>query len=386
MSSYPRNLHREAGLPTSFYWDDISSSSSDEPEVPVLDQAQSSRWSLSTAGTPLEGFFPSNFQSFSRSKLVASARTSNHRAKSSHDEPGSKRAFLMKVRRDDASMSKAKKPSLTVAVDVHGDRIDAKRQQSPVSSSSTSESRVCSPSQNSGAMIRPIENQSRSTRRKNSLGKIAHYPSKILGMILPKRLDSPKGTVASPKVEIPPLRRAETTIRRPRRSSELQRPDDALKRWSVASTQAIRAETFSFEHKQRSQKKPAILPLDTSDVHPLPDTIPPPLPLTLPPLSRSLTQPTKPTRGDKINRPTRALKRSRSERRIPKSAGPPVPTSREGVRDDSYLPPAEGPSADRSSETIAAIADRIVARQYNQYHHDSWDFLDYYTQSSNAVS
>ncbi|KAJ3786410.1 hypothetical protein GGU10DRAFT_433861 [Lentinula aff. detonsa] len=383
MSSYPRTFNREAGLPNTFYWHDSTSSTLDEPEAQVLEQAQSSRWSLSTAGTPLEGFFPSKSQSFSRLKLAASAPTSDLRAaKSPYDEPSGRRTFLTKTRRDDALIPRAKKfHPLTVTVDVHEGSIGTKG-QSPASASPIHVTPI-----SSNSVTSPIDAETRWKRRKNSLGKIVHYPTKILGKILPKRVDSPKESVAPPRPkaldkEPQRLRRAETAIRRPRRSSELQRPDEHMVRWSIASTQAIRAERFSIEPNQRSQK--AMETHSGSNVRYFTETTPPPLPA----LARSLTQPRASTQrcGEVITRSDRVLKRSRSERRDPGSDVLPVPILRKGLASESYHP-QDRPrrrSSETSSETVATIANRIVAQASNQHHHDSWDFLDYYTQSSNT--
>ncbi|KAJ3792404.1 hypothetical protein GGU11DRAFT_860149, partial [Lentinula aff. detonsa] len=197
---------------------------------------------------------------------------------------------------------------------------------------------------------------------------------KILGKILP----SPKESVAPPRPkaldkEPQQLRRAETAIRRPRRSSELQRQDEHM---------AIRAERFSIEPNQRSQK--AMETHSGSNVRYFTETTPPPLPA----LARSLTQPRASTQrcGEVITRSDRVLKRSRSERRDPGSDVLPVPILRKGLASKSYHP-QDRPrrrSSETSSETVATIANRIVAQASNQHHHDSWDFLDYYTQSSNT--
>ncbi|GAW07560.1 hypothetical protein LENED_009562 [Lentinula edodes] len=119
MASSSHNLSPEAGLPGSFRWQDFTSS--EDPEnVQILEQAQSSRWSLSTAGTPLEGLFPSNPRSVSRSKLVAASTSmSDLRAKSLYDESGRKKALLNKFRRhaDPLIIPSAKKPHpLTLTV------------------------------------------------------------------------------------------------------------------------------------------------------------------------------------------------------------------------------------------------------------------------------
>ncbi|KAJ3746282.1 hypothetical protein DFH05DRAFT_1484508, partial [Lentinula detonsa] len=383
MSSYPRTFNREAGLPNTFYWHDSTSSTLDEPEAQALEQAQSSRWSLSTAGTPLEGFFPSKSQSFSRLKLAASSPTSDLRAaKSPHDEPSGRRTFLTKTRRDDALIPRAKKfHPLTVTVDVHEGSIGTKG-PSPASASPIHITPI-----SSSSVTSPIDAETRWKRRKNSLGKIVHYPTKILGKILPRYVTIEQSRYRAPRPkaldkEPQRLRRAETAIRRPKRSSELQRPDEHIVRWSIASTQAIRAERFSIEPNQRSQK--AMETHSGSNVRYLTETTPPPLPA----LARSLTQPRASTQrcGEVITRSDRVLKRSRSERRNPGSDVLPVPILRKGLASESYHP-QDRPrrrSSETSSETVATIANRIVAQASNQHHHDSWDFLDYYTQSSNT--
>ncbi|KAJ3930480.1 MAG: hypothetical protein NXY57DRAFT_962653 [Lentinula lateritia] len=382
MASSSHNLSREAGLPGSFRWQDFTSS--EDPEnVQVLEQAQSSRWSLSTANTPLEGLFPSNARSFSRSKLVATSTSmSNLRAKPSYDESGRKKALLNKFRRhaDPLIIPSAKKAhSLTLTVGIYGEKVGTKQFVSPYI-----ESPICITPDSSSltTSTSPIETSKSWKRRKNSLGKIVTYPTKILGKILPRRGDHSKESGAPPLSESSPteepqlsLRRAETTVMRPKRSSELQRPNEPVKRLSMASTQAIRAERFSFEH--RSRQMDAKTPSD-DNVQILRETTPP-----LPVLVRSMTQPGLQRRGKAIraapsNTPRPPFRRrSRSERRNPFSSRPTFPNSRDGLASESFLSLAE----ENSSETVATIANRIVAKELDQHQHDSWDFLDYYTQS-----
>ncbi|KAF8830035.1 hypothetical protein HHX47_DHR2000684 [Lentinula edodes] len=376
MASSSHNLSPEAGLPGSFRWQDFTSS--EDPEnVQILEQAQSSRWSLSTAGTPLEGLFPSNPRSVSRSKLVAASTSmSDLRAKSLYDESGRKKALLNKFRRhaDPLIIPSAKKPHpLTLTVGMYGERVGTKYIESSICITPDSSSSTTSTS--------PIETSKSWKRRKNSLGKIVTYPTKILGKMLPRRGDHSKESGAPPLLESSPtkepqlsLRRAETAVRRPKRSSELQRPDEPVKRWSMASTQAIRAERFSFEH--RSRQKDAKTPSD-DNVQILRETTPP-----LPVLVRSMTQPGLQRRGKAIraapsNAPRPPFERSRSERRNPHSSRPTFPNLRDDLASESFLSLAE----ENSSETVATIADRIVAKELDQHQHDSWDFLDYYTQS-----
>ncbi|KAJ3856542.1 hypothetical protein EV368DRAFT_78631 [Lentinula lateritia] len=381
MASSSHNLSCEAGLPGSFRWQDFTSSE-DPDNVQVLEQAQSSRWSLSTAGTPLEGLFPSNPRSVSRSKLVAASTSmSDLRAKSLYDESGRKKALLNKFRRhaDPLIIPSAKKPHpLTLTVGMYGEGVGTKQLVSPYI-----ESPICitPDSSSSTTSTSPIETSKSWKRRKISLGKIVTYPTKILVKILPRRGDHSKESGAPLLSESSPtkepqlsLRRAETTVRRPKRSSELQRPEESMKRWSMASTQAIRAERFSFEHKSR--QKDAKTPSD-DNVQILRETTPP-----LPALVRSMTQPGLQRRGKAIraapsNAPRSPLKRSRSERRNPHPSRPPFPDFRDGLASKSFLSFAE----ENSSETVATIADRIVAKELDQHQHDSWDFLDYYTQS-----
>jgi len=364
----------EAGLPSSFCWQGAPTVD-ESGHVQVLEQAQSSRWSLSTAGTPLEGFFPSNLRSLSRTRPNIS--TPDLRAKSLYGETGRKKSILTKPRRDDhllPSTNGFQPLRVTIGMDEDADLLSPSR--------STESSECLTPASTTVTLVETEKGQ-RWKRRKTSLGKIVNYPSKILGMILPRRDDSPKesstpmlkstpptsfyrrgnvpkGSVTPPpqssppttlsQMPQPPLRRAETTIRRPKRSSELQRPDESTKRWSVASTQAIRAERFS----QSIDRRPMDLKKIANPILPpgsLPSDHPP-----LPALTRSQTQPVQRSRRDiSPNKKPRLPKRNHSERHNPRS--PMV----------------------ASTETISTIADRIAARELDK--HDSWDFLDYYAQS-----
>ncbi|KIK55629.1 hypothetical protein GYMLUDRAFT_833346 [Collybiopsis luxurians FD-317 M1] len=224
-------------------------------------------------------------------------------------------------------------------------------------------------------------------RRKNSLGKIAHYPSKILGKILPRfvlisigsylsdlsftrRGDSPQGravTTPDNTLNRPPLRRAETTVRRPKRSCELERPDESNKRWSIASTQAIRAETFS-----RAIDQPRADYKRSEDSTLLPPSInQSSLP---PPLTRSMTQ-LNPPKPRKTAHSIKRLDRNHSERRPTRPFHP----SQQGLASEPNLPATL--SSETTIDTIASIAQRIVTRELQASQHDSWDFLDYYAQS-----
>lgn len=319
--------------------------------VQVL-EAQSSRWSLSTAGTPLEGFFPSHSRSLSRTRLNAS--TSDLRAKSLYDEPGRKKTLLTKTRRDENLMPSTKSfQPLTVSIGMDEDA-NTHQLASPANSTETA---VCPVSAHSTtATLVETEKAQSWKRRKVSLGKIVNYPSKILGKILPRRDNSLKERItpalrsAPPAIVppdlLPPLRRAETTIRRPKRSSELQRPGESAKRWSVTSTQAIRAERFS----RSIDGSPVDLKKTTDPGVPPPL---PPKPSPVPALTRSMTQPAQNSRGSHNNKTLRLPKRNQSERRYPRSV--------------------------TNTETISTIADKIAVNEPNQ--HDSWDFLDYYAQS-----
>jgi len=320
--------------------------------VQVL-EAQSSRWSLSTAGTPLEGFFPSHSRTLSRTRLNPS--TSDLRAKSLYDEPGRKKTLLTKPRRDEHLMPSTRSfQPLTVTIGMDEDA-DAHQLASPSNSTETS---VCpvSASSTTATLVETEKGQSWKLRRKMSLGKIVNYPSKILGKILPRRDNSPKeritpGLRSAPPVTVPsvliPLRRAETNVRRPKRSSELERPEESAKRWSVASTQAIRAERFSrsIDGWPMDLKKAT----DPSAPPPLP-----PKPSPVQALTRSMTQPAQNSRDiGSHNKTPRLPKRNQSERRYPRSV--------------------------TNTETISTIADRLTVKEPKQ--HDSWDFLDYYAQS-----
>ncbi|KAJ4490500.1 hypothetical protein J3R30DRAFT_3694153 [Lentinula aciculospora] len=353
MASFPQSSNREAGLPDSFCWQELTSSEGPE-NLQVVEQAQASRWSLSTAGTPLQGIFPSNSRSFTRSKLAASTSTSDLHAKSPYDDPGRKRALLSIFRRNDPCAKKDH--PLVVTIGIH------EKTTSP----------TCIIQDNSNAVASPAATPKRWKRREKSLGKIVTYPTKIFGKILPRWAIPKDVTVAAPSLpdkslkvflEVPGepkarLRRAETTIRRPKRSIELERLNEPMNRWSMASTQAIRSQRFSFEPKNRSWKTPP----DGTCIHSA--TTPPPFPA----LTRSMTQPGS-ERREQIphsESPRKPSKRSRSERHKPHSTH-------------------SSPFSQRtSSETVATIADRIVAKEPHQ--RDDWEFLDYYSQSSMLVN
>ncbi|KAF9059046.1 hypothetical protein BDP27DRAFT_1371912 [Rhodocollybia butyracea] len=181
----------EAGLPATF-WQGVSVT--EEPGH------------VQTSGTPHESIFPANAKNLSRT-------LSSPRAKSLYDsDPRRKRMFLVKHpnRREDSILTSAKFEAIETPGSNSYDRVEGSSTERSVSST---------------------DHNRRWKKRKNSLSKLVNYPTKILGMILPRRSDNPKQSPSvippiPPKIVLPspslPLRRAETTIRRPKRSCELQ--------------------------------------------------------------------------------------------------------------------------------------------------------------------
>jgi hypothetical protein len=382
---YPHNLEvTEAGLPGSF-WQGIPTTDG-LGHVQVLEQAQSSRWSLSTDGTPLQGIFPDPTdppKSLFRSRLPATPSISDLRSKSLYDDSSRKKTLLTKARPADEHLANMVQP-LNLTIGLNDGKIAA-----------TALIRTASDSDSSSPSVSPVgsDKSARWQRRKNSLGKIVHYPSKMLGKFLTKRGENPppKENVVLPVPDIShPLRRAETTVRRPKRSSELERPDESTKRWSISSTQAIRAETFSrptADHLRPDPKKTAadstLPPLSTNTRH-HPQRPRVPLPPPPPILTRSQTQPGT-QRPRKTPESNKKLERNLSGRPpIPRSTDPlpPFLFLRQGLASEPHLPRSDSDEIATES-TITTIANRIVARELQVYKpHDSWDFLDYYAQSS----
>ncbi|KAF5353013.1 hypothetical protein D9757_012729 [Collybiopsis confluens] len=393
---YPHSLQHdlaEAGLPGSFRWQGVKET--EEPgHVQVLEQAQSSRWSLSTAGTPLQGIFPPELpKSLFRSRSTNSV--SDLRAKTFYEEPqaGRKKTLLTKSRPED--LQRAYHP-LTVTIGVKHEGTDSNTahlispySRGPIRIISDSPKPAVSPVGSGKAHKRWLQ-------RKNSLGKIVQYPSKILGKILPKR-DSPKEsappplpvTESWPSRPVESLRRAETTVRRPKRSSDLERPEEPSKRWSIASTQAIRAERFSnsVDQPRMDRKKPedSTLLLSTSNQSPhsspqshtfiTPTRIHPHQLSPSPPshLKRSLTQLDSATESPSSDK---KLERNYAERRRPIRS---IYSLGQGLAGKPHLPRTLTSEAN-TMDTVSSIARRIAARELDVNQHDSWDFLDYYAQ------
>ncbi|KAF9058630.1 hypothetical protein BDP27DRAFT_1343231 [Rhodocollybia butyracea] len=160
----------------------------------------------------------------------------------------------------------------------------------------------------------------------------------------------------------------------------------------MASTRAIRGERFSQSLDLR--RNPIDPPETERSLPPSPPPKgayhPPPPPFPLPPLpalTRSKTQPAKlrpePTKPVSAKSPSpRTHIRNQSERRSPRSGGPSLTLLRPGLASDSHLPISQGKEKEMGLETVASIANRIAARELQEHMHDSWDFLDYYAQSS----
>lgn len=115
---------------------------------------------------------------------------SNLRAKPSYDESGRKKALLNKFRRhaDPLIIPSAKKAhSLTLTVGIYGEKVGTKQFVSPYI-----ESPICITPDSSSltTSTSPIETSKSWKRRKNSLGKIVTYPTKILGKILPRYVNT----------------------------------------------------------------------------------------------------------------------------------------------------------------------------------------------------